>query len=534
MTTPSSQNDLRSFAAWIEGVSPADVPATVMFAARLQLANMLAAAFAAQAAPEAREVIDAADALGGNSGSATTLLDGQKRPILDAVLCNAAAAMTHDFDDIVWMGHTGHSAVFASLAVAESEDKKIDDLLLAIVIANELGGRLGASSFFGPLNGQMWSFIHLIGAAAATAKLLGLDRERTTNALSIALYQPTFPLQPGFMRPTSKLLTAATPTCTGIQAAYLARAGMTGDPRVLDDQRGFWSRFSFLPLRGMLGGLGKTWVTSTLACKTYPGCFYHQTTCTALARILDQTGPIASDDIASVRIETTKLATEVSRFAASYAQDEPLTAVGVTFDLRLLTALMLRRGQLTTGELHPAVLHEEEAPLRSLRDKVKLVHDPLLSARVVQSAMGLETGRAAIGALTARDLAHIASSYRREYRSSALSMSDIGTLIRGVAQRHTAPDEALDARGVPLYFPSRVTLRLTNGQRFTERRDLPEGSFASVGAETRIKAKFYRAVALAKSPEVAEACWAALMTLGGGAAVAEAIAPLSGALSHAE
>ena len=34
---------------------------------------------------------------------------------VDAAMANAAMSMAHDFDDIVWMGHACHSAVFASL-----------------------------------------------------------------------------------------------------------------------------------------------------------------------------------------------------------------------------------------------------------------------------------------------------------------------------------------------------------------------------------------------------------------------------------
>ncbi len=518
--------DLRALANWIDTVSLNQVPASVLHAARLQLANMLAAALASHNAPEAHEVIGALDAIGGKGKGATTLLDGKKRPILDAVLANASASMVHDFDDIVWMGHTGHSAVFASLAVAEHEGKSFGDLLLAIIVANEIGGRLGASSFFGPLNGQMWSFIHLLGAAGATAKLLGLGNEQTLHALSIALYQPNFPLQPGFMRPTSKLLTAATPTCSGIQATYLARAGMTGDPRVLDDARGFWNRFSFLPLRNMLGGLGTTWVTSTLACKTYPGCFYHQTACTAIERILKQTGSLAVGDIENVTIESTKLAVEVSRFSAGYGRGEPLTPIGVTFDLRMLAALMLLRGHLTTDDLEPSAIASNESTIRSLGERIALVHDPLLSARVVQSAMSLETGRDTIRSLRVSDLARIARSYRREYHATALSVDDLRTVLRSAMRRETQPNELLDARGIPLYFPSRVSLRLRDGRSFTERQDLPVGAFADAGSDERIKAKFLRAANGVVEMSAASAWWDSLMSLDMSEAISHVARPV--------
>jgi 2-methylcitrate dehydratase PrpD len=61
----------------------------------------------------------------------------------------------------------------------------------------------------------MWTFIHLIGGAAAAASLLRLDAWQAAHAMAIALAQPTYPLQPGFFGPTSKLLAAAIPTRIG-------------------------------------------------------------------------------------------------------------------------------------------------------------------------------------------------------------------------------------------------------------------------------------------------------------------------------
>jgi 2-methylcitrate dehydratase PrpD len=84
------------------------------------------------------------------------------------------------------------------------------------------------------------------------------------------------------MAPSSKLLSAATPTRIGIQAAYFAREGITGEPALLEDSRGFWNTFAFIPLPDMMQDLGEFWAIQTLAMKTYPGCHYFQTACTAI------------------------------------------------------------------------------------------------------------------------------------------------------------------------------------------------------------------------------------------------------------
>ena len=146
-------------------------------------------AHAAARSSETDSIEGALDAFTNGGGRSTVFVTGKSYAPAEAALANAAYSMAQDFDDIIWMGHTGHSAVFASLAVAEHEEKSTRDLLTAVVAANEIAGRIGGSCFFGPLNGQMWTFIHLVGAAAATAKLLQLSPAQTTHSLAIALAQ---------------------------------------------------------------------------------------------------------------------------------------------------------------------------------------------------------------------------------------------------------------------------------------------------------------------------------------------------------
>src|SRR5439155_24280516 len=176
---------------------------------------------------------------------------------------NAAASIAHDWDDYLYMGHTGHSAVWAARAVADASGAENDDLLAAQVAANEIEGRLGAALFIGPHNGQFWSSIHCAGAAAAAARLRRLDPEQTAHAIAIALYQPPSGLWPGFMGPDTKLLTAAEPVAQGIRAAALAAAGFSGPLDVIEHRRGLLAHFSYAPRPSMLGGLGEVWLTDT-------------------------------------------------------------------------------------------------------------------------------------------------------------------------------------------------------------------------------------------------------------------------------
>src|SRR5688572_32909445 len=128
--------------SWAEGLEPSDLPNSVADRGKLQLANMLAARAAGD---EAAAPVEAAAPPG---------------PVGE-VYAAAAASIAHDWDDYLYMGHTGHSTVWAARAFADDAERA----LVAQVAANEVAGRLGAALFLGPHNGQFWASIHCAGGA---------------------------------------------------------------------------------------------------------------------------------------------------------------------------------------------------------------------------------------------------------------------------------------------------------------------------------------------------------------------------------
>jgi 2-methylcitrate dehydratase PrpD len=498
---------------WIARCTFASLPPATVAAARLQLLDMVAAVHAAARSREPRAVAAAVPAFAG-AGRATVLATGSRLGPADAALANCIHSMAQDFDDIVWMGHTCHSAVFGALAVAEHEGRDARELLAAIVAGNEIGGRLGASCFLGPLNGQMQTFLHLACAAAAAARLLRLDAERTAHALAISLAQPVFALQPGFMNPTSKLLAASTPTATGVQAAYFARAGMTGALDILEDRRGLWRRFAYLPLPFMLDGLGEMWTTQTLTVKTYPGCHFFQTSCSAIEQLLARTGRLAPGDVEAVDVEITKLGAEVSRFGAEYAAATgPITPVAVSFDVATTVAVQLHAGRLTGAEIEPGWLAAETAAIRRWRERVRVSHDPALTARVLAAGRAVGSGRKALALLSPRNLYTLARRYREDYASTLITPRE----LYGWLKLALRPPRSLPAPGpgepVPLFFPARVTLTLTGGRRESAEVDLPVGSFAAPRAAAELEGKFRRELGVTVGPLRAGVAWDAGMAL---------------------
>lgn len=482
---------LARLGSWVASLGHEGLPAATLDAARTQLLDMVAAVHASAASGAARPIERAALAIAG-PGRCTVLATGTRFGPVDAAWVNAAASMAHDYDDVVWMGHTCHSAVFAALAVAEHEGASARDLLVAIVAANEVGGRLGAACFLGPLNGQMWTFVHLVSAAAATAKLLGLDAERTTHALAIALAQPPFALQPGFMEPTSKRLSASTPIAIGIRAAYLAREGITGAPSILEDRRGFFRRFSYRPLVALLGDLEGLRVMETLAIKTYPGCHYFQTAYGAIATILSRRRDLEPAAIRHVTIKTTKLACEATRFARAYVAPESITSVNANFDLALSAAILLHARRLGVAELEPAWLAAHATALGDLRARIDVVHAPAFTAKVIASAAQIAGARREARTLHLREIVALRRRYRQDYGSELASAREIAGLVASAVREIRKARSAGD--GVRMWFPSEVTIDVMDGTRETERVDLPRGSFVGGDIDAAISEKVMREI----------------------------------------
>lgn len=430
-------------AEWAVGLSPEDLPASVRERAELQ-AMCVAAGRAA-----------------GEEAAASFAAAAPDGPVGE-VYRSAVASIAHDWDDYLFMGHTGHSAVPAAAAFAPDPERA----LLAQVAANEVAGRLGAALFLGPHNGQFWASIHCASAALAAAVGLGLDAERTAHALAIALYQPPYGMWPGFMGPQSKLLTAAEPAGAGARAALLAAEGMSGALDVVEHPRGVLAGLSFAPRPAMFGALGQVWLTDTLAYKRLPGCAYLQSVGEAAL-----SSGVAADDVAAVKIEAGWLTCEMEELG----RGPDLTPIRVNFSAALTTAIALLAGGLTPAELTPGWLAANEPEIRALAGRVDVTHDPALTALTLRGT--LEAG--ASPDLGLRDLLRI----RRRLGDAGMDEANPApAVLRALAadrglRRHLArslrgrradrPGDAgidgLDTARLRMTFPARLRIRLRDG-----------------------------------------------------------------------
>jgi len=161
--------------------------------------------------------------------------------ISNAALINGITSHTFDFDDthLKTIIHPAGPVCSAVFALAEQTGASGRQIVDAVVLGIDVSCRVGNTIYPNHYD-RGWHITGstgTLGAAAACARLLGLDTEQTVMALGIAASQPvglreqfgtmTKPFHPGGAAKA------------GLMSALLAREGFTASPRAIEAPRGF-------------------------------------------------------------------------------------------------------------------------------------------------------------------------------------------------------------------------------------------------------------------------------------------------------
>jgi len=263
------------FAEHAAGLAYEDLPPEAVRAAKTFLLDSIGVCAVGSAGPWVDELYASQAAFGVDpaAGSARVLASGRRLPAPAAALVNAYQIHNSEFD-CVHEGAVVHPMAVAFGAVMAGVDAwggvSGKDLLTALVAGIDVAAGLGVASkapirFFRPATAGGF------GAAAALARLKGLDAEGVVNAMSAAYAQMGGTMQAHTEGSIVLAMQAGFNARNAVLAAEMAARGLDAPKEVLEGAYGYFALFEGEhDLSAVTSTLGRTWRVTEVAHKPFP------------------------------------------------------------------------------------------------------------------------------------------------------------------------------------------------------------------------------------------------------------------------
>ena len=400
----------RTLARWISGCRPADVPPDVQREGLRTFFNWVGCAVGGAT----HETVDralAATAPFSGPATSTVIGRGERLDALHAALLNGISSHVLDYDDthLKTIIHPAGPVASALLAVAEMRPVSGADLLHALIIGVEVECRIG-NAVYPDHYDRGWHITGtagVFGAAAAVGKLIGLDEERLTWALSLAATQSSG-LREMFGTMT-KSFHPGRAAQNGAFAAFLAEAGFDSSERGIEAPRGFANVLSTKQDYGeILDGLGSRWEAALNSYKPFACGIVIHPTIDGCIQLRDEFGDRVKE-VASVELTTHPLVLELT------GKKEPRTGLEGKFSVYHSAAAALLRGDGGPTAFTDELVNDPE--LVELRRKVRATADPACREDEVTIEIVFADGER-----TRKHVAHAIGSLERPLSDDALRL----------------------------------------------------------------------------------------------------------------
>ena len=299
------------------------------------------------------------------------------RPPLQAAAANAALSHLLEVDDghRLAMMHPGVTVFPVVMALAEHMDLSAAEMRAAVVAGYEVGLRVGTL-----LGKAHYATCHTtatagcFGAAAAAARILGLDAEQTLWALGHAGTQAAGLWQ--FLddgAEAAKAFHPATAVRNGLTAAMLASESIPGAGRVLEGRRGLLAAWGLAgdPAK-LVNGLGDRFEILETTLKGWPACGQMHSSLDAF-RDLMRREKLRSDDIERIVVTGTRAQVDIADVR------DPRSFEEAKFSTRFCIAFLALEGSLSFSNFTPDALDRDA--VRRFSDRVVVIEEASFTAR---------------------------------------------------------------------------------------------------------------------------------------------------------
>ena len=361
------------------------LPAAVVHEAKRALVNWAGCAIGASAHPTVECAWQAMRPFAG-AAQATLLGRRERTDVLHAALINGISSHVLDFDDTHpdTLVHPSGPVAAAIFALAEQRGATGRELINAFVVGVEVECRVARAVL--PAHYEVgWHITAtagIFGAAAASARLLGLDEERTVWALGLAATQAAGLRE--MFGSMAKSLHPGRAAQNGLASAFLAEAGFTSSETAIEGKRGFANVLSTtVDMAQCVAGLGERYDLLGNTYKPYAcGLVIHPA---IDACIQLRNAGVRAADVARIDLKVHPLALELT------GKKTPSTGLEGKFSVFHSAAVALIDG--AGGEAQYADARVNHAAVVALRSKVHAEVDSSLTMDAVHATVTLDDGR---------------------------------------------------------------------------------------------------------------------------------------------
>ena len=374
-----------TLARFIVDTRAGEIPDSMRHEAKRALVNILGCAIGSGR----HETVErAVAALRPYFGSPQASLAGrtERCDALHAALINGIAAHVLDFDDT--HPHAIHpSAPVWPALLAATEIRRVSGsaLLDAFIVGAEVELRIGNAVYPSHYEAGFHATgtCGVFGAAAACARLLGLDAQRTGWALGIAATQSAGLRE--MFGSDCKSLHPGKAARDGLTAALLAQEYFTSSERGIEAPRGFAHVLAGARDFSAIGaGLGSRWELGSNMYKPFACGLVVHAAIDACIQVHDE-HRLQPSEIEHVRVRVNPIVMELT------AKAEPRTGLEGKFSVYHACAIALTRGRGGEAEFSDAAVLEPQVV--ALRHKVEAQPDPAIAMMEAYATIRLSDGR---------------------------------------------------------------------------------------------------------------------------------------------
>jgi 2-methylcitrate dehydratase PrpD len=293
-------------AEWVAQLRYDDLPTDVVEATKLRILDVLGLALAGAETRFGRAIRAGAVALS-PPGPCRVLGSGDKVAVTTAAFANASFPQALEFDDThnESIVHMSSPSVAATLALSETRAVSGRDAILAIAISSEIACRVGvvAPGQFHRRGFHPTGLFAPFGITYGAGKLLGLDRQALAYGAGTCGSFAAGVLECWVDGTDTKFLHSGWAAQSGVSAAILAAAGVTGPPKIFEGRFGLFASHlqdGSAPkrLERIVEGLGTDWESRYSSFKPFPAAHVLHPYISAILRLRE--GGLRPADVARI------------------------------------------------------------------------------------------------------------------------------------------------------------------------------------------------------------------------------------------